>query len=398
MRGGINKPPGGMKRDVRRQPASNRNLGIGMTKGKAKPMNTHIKDSRPKSSKSINTNEIISDDSSLGFSRSSKGDILKDSNRGFARGPDRMDLDKGPSRNKSGFRKESTKRLADDSIDLNSSRKSLGSKSGRRSPDFGGEDTGRMETFGNRSSLNNRPIPSRAGRGGALGSEAGRDRRNDVGRKGVRRSNDRPHSGLNNPPRSTKARSRFEPKKFDSRRDFGSDRGSRASRGATSSYNDTRYEKHISSKLSQKRSRPLDFNKEKTKREKDWMLDFKSHSPVLYLPDRMEQNIKETISYLIKLTGVNNIPVDSIPKLKEKGVVPTLNYSCTLYDKKDREFIGRSYNSRPIQLKPNFIDTDPASKEFMFMHTSVKDMNLQLIIEAYLEIVELDNKNKTHYV
>jgi hypothetical protein len=32
------------------------------------------------------------------------------------------------------------------------------------------------------------------------------------------------------------------------------------------------------------------------------------------------------------------------------------------------------------------------------MHTSSKDQNLSLIIEAYLEIVELDNKNKTNYV
>lgn len=93
----------------------------------------------------------------------------------------------------------------------------------------------------------------------------------------------------------------------------------------------------------------------------------------------MEQPSKDTMSYLILIESLSNIPADSIEALKQKGAKATLNYSVTLYDDKDREFIGRSYVSRPIQLNPTYRET--VNKEFVFFHTTSKTENICSIIE-----------------
>lgn len=302
---------------------------------------------------------------------------------------------------------------------------------GRKSPNFGRNnsddlDDQRLETFGKRGEesmskasdkslgridLNlskdeprRHPKSSASIQGARPDARRGTDSRNrrDVGRPPTGadsrnksrdpRSNDR----RNNNRSDIGDRGGRETRGLDSRDDKSSKFSRRA--GTASSYDDPRYEKHLSAKMNKRQPKAINYNEKKEKRDKDWMLDFKSHRPIVHYSDKFEQPSKETQSYLIILAGLNNIPVERIPILKEKSVTPTVNYCCTLYDEKHREFFGRSYTSRPVTLRPGFKATDEKSKDYIFMHTSNKEETISLVIEAYLEIVDLDKNGKTHYV
>lgn len=376
-------------------PSSSKNLRLPAEKPKLEEPKREP--SRHRSSRSL-ASHPGSGDSSLDR-RSSSRVSTREQKDTFRKGDDK----------KSRFGRDSSKRLRDDSLNMRASQKSIGASSrgdrdGRRSPDFGRTDSeGRLETFGRRDQGKRtgvaRPKPSDLSVGLPM-SEAGRDRprthfddklgRDDRGRgDGRDRYGPRSSKNKDKPPTGFRSREADRRREGDRRRDLSkgkgsvrgrplaSEKGSRVSRGATSTYDDPRFEKHISSKMSKRSSKRQDFTEDKKKRAKDWMLDFKAHRSVAHLKELLEQPNKDTMSYLIKLSGVNRIPVESIPLLKVPKVAPTLTYSCTLYDQTTREFLGRTYTSRPIQLTaPHYSKTEENSKDFIFMHTATKTENL----------------------
>jgi len=322
----------------------------------------------------------------------------------------RQDLKMSP-RGKSDA-KQSSRRLGKSMGSQSEKRKSFsrGKSSGRSSPDFGNkhsESEYRLETFGKREEKSKRIYDQ----DGLSIKNTNNSRKaktsHDWKKDGRRRDNNlKPSSaaGSRSRSRNRDPKSGFKDNRLNRSGNFKSERSgntsykSSKSGRATSSYDDPRFSKHLSSKMAKKRGKPLNFNEKKEKREKDWMLDYKAHRPILHFSDRFEEPVNRTKSYLISLNGVKGIPEADIPQLKGKGVTPTVIYSCTLYDDRDREFIGRTYSSRPIQLNPGFKETNQNSRDFIFMHTANQDKHLSLIIEAYLEIVELENKNKINYV
>ena len=335
----------------------------------------------------------------------------------------------GSDRKSTRLRDDDLKRDRDerdrDEVDLRSER-SRGSRyegvdKGRRSPGFGGENEehDRLDTFG----AGGREMPSKTT--GDIRQGDRRDRpeevkgdrripgtqydkvsgtgRPPIGARGEREAKDNRDSKNYRDPRRAKdprdeRNARYNSRDNYNRKDSQYSRGRDSAQGSrgVSAPSDPRFNKIIDAKISKKAPRELDFSQSKAKREKDWMLDFKSHRPVNYIIDKMDQPVNETISYLLLLESLSNIPVDSIPALKEKGAKATLNYSLTLYDDKEREFIGRSYISRPIQLKSNFKETE--NKEFVFFHTTWKSDNLWSVVECFLEIVNVEQNNKMLYV
>ena len=133
---------------------------------------------------------------------------------------------------------------------------------------------------------------------------------------------------------------------------------------------DTRLSDRIDRKLSKKAYKSPDFRQSKAKKEKEWILDFRSHRSIASPLNKLDEPLVDTISYLLIINAVNSIPSEKILQLKQKGTKALVNYSVTLYDQKERDYFGRSYTSRPIQLNPTFKDT--INKEFIYIHTAFK--------------------------
>ena len=65
---------------------------------------------------------------------------------------------------------------------------------------------------------------------------------------------------------------------------------------------------------------------------------------------------------------------------------------------RNREFFGRTYFSRPMQLDDRFLNTAQKAREFIFMHTATKTTSTCMAIECFLEIVDFDKNEETHNV
>ena len=142
---------------------------------------------------------------------------------------------------------------------------------------------------------------------------------------------------------------------------------------------DTRLSDHIDRKLSKKAYKSPDFQQSKAKKEKEWILDFRSHRSIASPLNKLDEPHADTISYLLIINAVNSIPSENILQLKQKGTKALVNYSVTLYDQKERDYFGRSYTSRPIQLNPTSKDT--INKEFIYIHTASKSPEICAIVE-----------------
>ena len=230
------------------------------------------------------------------------------------------------------------------------------------------------------SHYNNRPGTHKPPPG--KGGRPSRPSRGGAGRSGANRPVDRKNS---------RAGSRFERSDFD---ESERDRGRGGQRILSSA--DTRLSDHIDRKLSKKAFRTPDFLQSKAKKEKEWMLDFKSHRSIASPLNKLDEPLADTISYLIIINAVNAIPSENIALLKQKGTKALVNYSVTLYDQKERDFFGRSYISRPIQLNPTFKDT--VNKEFIYIHTASKSQEVCAIVECFLEIITTNEKEKPQYM
>ena len=319
--------------------------------------------------------------------------------------------------NRSGSRRGSTKR---DDFETELDRELFGNQSkGSRasdrelerpkSPGFGlGDDSDRLETFGRGNDNDSR---RHDGKDSRTKTAYERNRNQNINpnipkgpgtqydrRKGTKpptigkldRSG-RPQSGRRGPDDRTRSQNRGI--KSGQGSNYGrSDRGD----SRPMSVVDSKFSDHIDKKLSKKGYTEPNFLQTKKKREKDWLLDYKAHRVTPSALNKTDQPPKDTKSYLIIINGVNSIPSENIPLLKEKGTKALLNYSVTLYDQKERDFFGRSYSSRPIQLNPTNKET--INKEFIYIHTATKSADVVAIIESFLEVVPADSKIKSTYI
>ena len=251
----------------------------------------------------------------------------------------RQDLKMSP-RGKSDA-KQSSRRLGKSMGSQSEKRKSFsrGKSSGRSSPDFGNkhsESEYRLETFGKREEKSKRIYDQDGFSIKNTNNSRKAKTSHDWKKDGRRRDNNlKPSSaaGSRSRSRNRDPKSGFKDNRLNRSGNFKSERSgntsykSSKSGRATSSYDDPRFSKHLSSKMAKKRGKPLNFNEKKEKREKDWMLDYKAHRPILHFSDRFEEPVNRTKSYLISLNGVKGIPEADIPQLKGKGVTPTVIYS-----------------------------------------------------------------------
>lgn len=317
-------------------------------------------------------------DSSLDRNSSKPGTIQNpDTRRSTRSQKSRSPTDRREESKRSGFRSKS--------------RQARGGLNEPQSPGFGKEvfsDDGRLETFGKRESSRQKEQDGRYGVKSEYDQKRGDNLNTDKRRPPSTQNVDRrkgPISRGGRPPVDKKV---DRPDGSAGRRDDnrggsrglsrGSERGrseigSRAGRGPPS-VADTNFDKHIDRRLSKIAYKEPNFIENKKKREKEWLLDFKSHYPVPSKLNKNDETAKDTTGYVIVINEVNSIPITSIPALKEKDTKALVNYSVTLYDQKEREFFGRSYSSRPIQLNPTYTQT--INKESIYMHTASQSKDI----------------------